>query len=100
MALIQKKEKVKKVPRKVNLNEAINQELKDYIKFLGMDETKTEENEATDYIINEALKYIFNKDKDFRKFCDEKEKMEKEFMKEVGTTPIFEGDPMPGESAV
>lgn len=74
MSLIKREESKKLISRKVNLEEGVVNELSRYIDFLGYE--KGEEKKATDHVINKALKYIFEKDKDYKKFLSESAKTE------------------------
>lgn len=66
MALVTVK-KVKHVQKKINLEEEVYNELKTYIKFLDLSDDEAIESE----VINQSLKYLFNKDKDFKKYKEQ-----------------------------
>lgn len=69
MAIISKVKKDSNIAKKVNFKESIYKELLCYADYLGFDITNAKnENEAISYTVNEALKYVFNKDKDFKEY--------------------------------
>jgi len=69
MAIISKVKKDSNIAKKVNFKESIYKELLCYADYLGFDITNAKnENEAISYTVNEALKYIFHKDKDYKEY--------------------------------
>ena len=69
MAIISKVKRDTNVSKKVNFKESIYKELLSYADYLGFDISNAKnENEAISYTVNEALKYVFNKDKDYKEY--------------------------------
>lgn len=64
--------KINYVTKKISLEEEISKELKEYIKFLGLEEEKEEKAESD--VVNKALQYVFRNDKDYKKYKDSKKK--------------------------
>lgn len=77
MALLNKANKIDYVSKKVNFEESTFEELKKYMEFLGFEPDK-EESRAITHIVNEALQYVFSKDKDYKKYKDQKKKDEQQ----------------------
>ena len=75
-ALLNKKTVVKHVSKQINIEEETNHTLVKYVEFLGMEDLKG--TEAIDYVVNEALKYIFSRDKEFRKYLEDLDKNRKD----------------------
>jgi hypothetical protein len=69
MSIINKVNKETTIQKKVNFKESILTEMKLYAQYIGFDlENIKDENEAISYTVNEALKYVLAKDKDYKKF--------------------------------
>jgi hypothetical protein len=84
MALITVK-KIKYVSKKIQLEEEILHQLNQYVQFLDLDKEKEEDNEGL--VINKALEYLFSKDKDFKKYIENKSKESKNSKDTNSTEP-------------
>jgi hypothetical protein len=64
MSLIQKKETKTTVKKSVQFEEDVFKDIDAYLKFIGMEENE----ETRNYVIGEALKFLFIRDKEFQIF--------------------------------